>query len=124
MARVHRIDWGRLPCVPLRVTDDLQTILSERDVGWSTEGENSVKKRVTILRNAREQGVTIKRLTEELDVKWRHFKEWASLSHNLTTLELIIGHLPWKDELLHEESRILREKIGIEYDSAESEEDE
>lgn len=110
MAYTHRIDWGRLPCVPLRIARDSREVLQLP--GWCSRGDSHAEARIKILRLAREKSVTLKRLSDELSVKWEHFEEWARLS-DAVTWDVFLSFLPWKDELLHEENGVLRREIGV-----------
>ena len=109
MAYTQRIDWGRLPCVPLRIARDSREVLQ---LPGGVRGDSHAEARIKILRLAREKSVTLKRLSDELSVKWEHFEEWARLS-DAVTWDVFLSFLPWKDELLHEENGVLRRKIGV-----------
>ena len=110
MAYTHRVDWGVLPCLPLRVARESREVLELP--GWCSRGDSHAQARLRILRLAREKNVSLKRLSDELDVKWRHFEEWARLC-NAVPWDIFFSHLPWKDELLHEDNGVLRRKIGV-----------
>lgn len=110
MAYAHRIDWGRLPCVPLRVGREASDVL--RHPGWCSRGDSHAQSRLDILRLAKQKSVSLRRLSDELDVKWKHFEEWARLC-DAVCWDIFFSHLPWKDELLHEDNGVLRRKIGV-----------
>lgn len=111
MAYTHRIDWGRLSCVPLRIARESREVL--RLPGWCSRGDSNAEARLHILRLAKQKNVSLKRLSDELGVKWKHFEEWA-LQHNVVAWDIFFSHLPWKDELLHEDNGVLRRRIGVE----------
>lgn len=116
MAFAHKVDWGRLSCIPLRVTQEPPQDIVSDNCGWSSEGEATLKSRVTILERARKKNITLKKLCDELDVKWCHFKDWGDL-YGIVPIEIFLNHLPWKDELLHKTNGFLRQRLGVEYDT-------
>lgn len=110
MAFLHKVDWGDLPCVPLRTSDDPERELPS--AGWTVGGEATVGARIDILKRAKRENVTLDRLTRALGVTWTHFEEWAD-AYGQNTLLIFIEHLPWKDELLHEANGDLRRRLGV-----------
>lgn len=112
MSFVHQIDWGTLTCIPLCVSEDPTGNLGPPHTAWTTSGEATRNARIKILERARSQGVSLTKLADILRVKWVHFEEWAETLDKLP-LDIILDHLPWKDEIKDNDNRTLIAQLEV-----------
>lgn len=114
MSYVHSVDWGQLRCVPLLTSDDAYTDLNAQAAGWTTSGEATSRDRIAILTRAKQLRVPLAELSHKLNIKWSHFEEWGE-QLNLTPFEIVLNHLPWKDELLLDDNNNLTKSLEIKF---------
>ena len=101
-------DTGLLPCIPLAVDDDI-VCGDESGRGeplcWRG-GIQFVQSRVTILKVARIQNISLVSLSRLLDIKWEHFLEWADDAGE--DVCLIFTNHRWHDEITSTEQQFVQ----------------